>query len=177
MSKKKKNKIIFVTGGARSGKSSFAISLAQKLSKNSNVLYIATAETRDKEMKKRVEKHCLSRPKEWQTIVVLDRLKDSLPKKRKHVFLLDCMTMYISNQILKGKTEDVIFDEIKNFISILRKRKNTTIIVSNEVGMGIVPRNRLARIFRDISGRINQYLAQESDEAYFTVSGLHLKLK
>lgn len=183
-------RIILVTGGARSGKSLFAESKAREA--DSDVLYIATAIPFDDEMKLRVKKHREQRPSTWS---VLEAYKDfdtllkgsCAPKK---VFLLDCITLMVSNIILEKnldwdnlnnveieEVEQCVKIEIEKLLSVVSDRKVLLIAVTNEVGMGIVPENKLSRIFRDIAGRANQILAKEADEVYLCVSGLPMKIK
>ncbi|WP_055070421.1 bifunctional adenosylcobinamide kinase/adenosylcobinamide-phosphate guanylyltransferase [Clostridium massiliamazoniense] len=183
--------MILVTGGARSGKSSFAENYVKKISTLDEVLYIATAIAFDEGMKNRIKKHREGRPKEWET---LERykdfacFKDNNIYKNKKVILLDCMTLLISNLLLeyKGdfdkiseeeidKLEEYIDQEVSNFLEVFSDKK--IVIVTNEVGMGLVPAYKLGSIFRDIAGRMNQKIAKRADEVYFLVSGIPMKVK
>lgn len=170
-------KIIYISGGARSGKSSFALTLASRMA--GRTAFVATCEPLDKEMKKRIGAHKKSRPREWETFeaplcvsLVLKNIKDAFG-----VVIIDCITLLVSNLLLKGHTEAFIEEEVRSMCRYLKKERVCGIIVSNEVGLGIVPENELARAFRDIAGRVNQVIAEESDEAFFMVSGLPLKVK
>ena len=168
-------RLIFITGGARSGKSSFAVKLAAQLSKK--VIFIATAEALDKEMKDRIKKHQRWRQRSWKTVEEpgdIDKILSELRKKYSLV-LLDCLTLLISNWLLSGKK--AVFKDVRSLLRAARERESPTIIVSNEVGMGIVPDNELGRRFRDIAGRVNQVVAKEADAVYFLVSGLPIKIK
>lgn len=170
-------KIIFILGGARSGKSDFAIKLAKKTAKH--ILFVATANPLDKEMDSRIKLHKKNRPLHWKTI---EEPKDlisvfkKLPKKF-DLILIDCLTLFISNLLCDGRTDREIENKINFILKLLRKSKFKSIIISNEVGLGIVPDNPLARRFRDLAGRINQKVASVSDEVYFMVSGLSIKMK
>ncbi|HOM01998.1 MAG TPA: bifunctional adenosylcobinamide kinase/adenosylcobinamide-phosphate guanylyltransferase [Acetivibrio sp.] len=185
-------KFILVTGGARSGKSSFAESLALKSCGENDVLYIATSIPFDEEMKSRVKKHRAKRPAGWTTLEAykdLDtRLKDVGTGKK--YILLDCITLMVSNIILERCTdwnnlpenaeyeaEQGVCSEIDKLLSAIRALDATFIAVTNEVGMGIVPENKLSRVFRDIAGRVNQMLAKNADDVYFCVSGIPVKIK
>lgn len=169
-------KITFILGGARSGKSIYAIELAKRYRR---VAFVATCNALDKEMRKRIELHRKIRPKHWETFELIQDTPKFLREigSKFEMIIIDCMTLLVSNLILKGLREDVIEEEIEKMISVLKKIKSSSIIVSNEVGLGIVPKNRLARDFRDIAGRINQIVAYNADNVFFMFSGLPLKLK
>jgi adenosylcobinamide kinase/adenosylcobinamide-phosphate guanylyltransferase len=168
-------KLIFITGGARSGKSTFAQKLANNLSKK--VTYIATAEAKDKEMELRIKIHRKNRPAHWRTVEREKNVTEILSQvaEKSEVILLDCLTLLISNLLLSGAKK--ILKEIRRLVDEVKRAKATVLIVSNEVGMGIVPDNKLARRFRDIAGRANQIVAQAADEVYLVVSGISVKVK
>lgn len=170
-------KIIFILGGARSGKSTYALELAKKEKKK--VAFIATCQALDKEMTQRIKFHKKTRSKNWQTFEEpID--PTSLLKKiglKFDVIVIDCLTLMISNLVLKGFKENTIKGKISKMLSVLKKIRAQSIIVSNEVGLGIVPQNKLARIFRDIAGRINQLVADKSDSVFFVVSGIPWRIK
>ena len=168
-------KITFILGGARSVKSTYALKLAAKRNK---VAFIATCQARDKEMSERIKLHKRSRPLHWETFeepcapsVLLNKIGDGF-----EIILIDCLTLLISNLMLKGMKEDKIKQEIDSLIDVLKKIKAESIIVSNEVGLGIVPNNKLARDFRDIAGKINQVVAEESSRVFFMVSGMPIQI-
>ncbi len=170
------SKITLILGGARSGKSTYAIALAKKYKK---VAFVATCQALDKEMAERIELHRKTRPQNWKTF---EESKDiaSLLMKIENGFdciIIDCLTLLVSNLILSGIKEKQILEKINAMLANLRKKKAKTIIVSNEVGLGIVPKNKLARNFRDIAGKINQIIAQESDTVFFMVAGIPMQLK
>lgn len=182
------SKIIFITGGARSGKSRFALEKANSM--NGKKVYIATAEPLDEEMKERIKRHKEERGREWLTMeepIKIPKLLREL-KGECDVILLDCLTLWLSNMMLANK-EELLTAEAEEFIKTLKDlqpsasslqpdlRPSALLIVSNEVGMGIVPENELARRFRDLAGRLNQRVAEIADEVYLVVSGITLKIK
>ncbi len=170
-------KITFILGGARSGKSSHSLKLAGAV--RGKVAFVATCAPLDKEMQQRIEKHKSSRPVNWQTFEERQNLPALIarigPKFR--VIIIDCLTLYLTNLLLAGLDEETIERNIGQLLQTLKTVKSKTLIVSNEVGLGIVPNNRLGRMFRDLAGRINQIVAEKSDEIIFMVSGLPLKVK
>lgn len=171
------SKLILLTGGARSGKSGYSIELAR--AQKRKVVYIATAEARDSEMEKRIRSHKRNRDKDWITIEepidVLGVLRKLPTKKR--IILLDCLTLFISNLVLKGLTDEAVCVEIKAVLKALKQKSETAIIVTNEVGSGIVSDNKLARRFRDLQGRINQIAGAGADSVYLLVCGIPVKIK
>jgi len=183
--------IILITGGVRSGKSSLAETKAKEL--GCKVVYIATAIAFDEGMKDRISKHKSSRPSSWATIELYRNFSD-LEKNQDFIesdlILLDCMTLMVSNILLDSNVdfdkcsmeeiehiEKIVFKEIKELLEVVTRYEKKLIIVTNEVGMGLVPSYRLGSIFRDIAGRVNQYLAKQANEVYFTVSGIPLQIK
>jgi len=170
-------KIIFILGGARSGKSQYAIKLAKR--ENKKVAFIATCQPLDREMKRRIALHKKTRSKHWQSFEgsqVLSPLLERIGAKFE-IILIDCLTLLVSNLLSKGFKEDAIEKEIDRILCILKKNRGKSIIVSNEVGLGIVPKNKLAREFRDVAGRMNQLVAEKADDVLFMISGLPLKIK
>lgn len=175
--------MIFVTGGARSGKSGFAEQLAS--TRQGAVTYIATAAPGDEEMRARIAAHRERRPTGWRTVEVEGGLAAALEQAAAGggTVLVDCLTVYLSNRILAQGFIDVkatigrIEREIAELSAVCERANGNVIIVSNEVGMGIVPDNSLARAFRDVAGRANQQLAATADEVYLCVSGIPVKVK
>ena len=186
------NKIIFITGGARSGKSAYALSNATRISGDKT--YIATAEALDKEMRERIEKHKRQRGKEWDTfeepLKIAKVIKEIEGKYT--AIVLDCLTLWLSNILIRtqnteNRTETVEM-EIEGLLDSLSLFKKSPVcgggsgfcslyIVSNEVGMGIVPENDMARKFRDTAGFLNQRVAEIAHEVYLLISGIALKVK
>lgn len=175
--------IIFITGGSRSGKSRFALEKANSFS--GKKVYIATAEPLDEEMRERIERHKKERGREWFTMEEPLKLAELIRelKGQYDVILLDCLTLWLSNLMMADKE---VSGEIEEFIATLKKLKDSPafslrpsafFIVSNEVGMGIVPENELARKFRDMAGLLNQRVAELADEVYLMVSGIPVKIR
>ncbi|HCR9735629.1 MULTISPECIES: bifunctional adenosylcobinamide kinase/adenosylcobinamide-phosphate guanylyltransferase [unclassified Citrobacter] len=180
--------MILVTGGARSGKSRHAEAL---IADSPQVLYIATSQIFDEEMAARIQHHRNGRPPHWRTAECwrhLDALitPDNAPEE---AILLECITTMVTNLLfaMGGDTdpdnwdyaamEQAIEDEIRTLIDACQRCPAQVVLVTNEVGMGIVPENRLARHFRDIAGRVNQRLAAAADEVWLVVSGIGVKIK
>lgn len=165
-----------VLGGARSGKSSYAAAMAKK---NKKVAFIATCGPRDEEMRQRILLHRKARPKHWQTYEAFRDIHLLLMKIGNNFdcVIIDCLTLLVSNLILEGCKEKEITQNIKAMLSALESKKARAIIVSNEVGLGVVPASRLGRDFRDIAGRINQLVAKEAAEVFFIAAGIPIKIK
>lgn len=170
-------KIIFITGGARSGKSQFAQELALKFP--GPKAYLATAQPLDEEMAARILRHKKNRPGDWQTIEEPVQATEAIIKNgdRFNLILLDCLTLLISNLMMAEWNEENILAEADRLLKAGQAVKCSLVIVGNEVGMGIVPDNPQARIFRDLSGLIQQRFARGANEIYFMVSGIPQKLK
>jgi adenosylcobinamide kinase/adenosylcobinamide-phosphate guanylyltransferase len=181
--------LILITGGARAGKSTFAVQLAQKLGGDREVCYLATAEPGDDEMRARIAAHRAARPAGWHTLEVPRGvgavLRGLTPPARPSVVLLDCLTMLVSNVLLAqpdGATavEDAwpaVEAEVNDLLSFAAQPGVTTIVVTNEVGLGIVPAHRVARVYRDLLGQANQRMASASAFVYLLVSGIPLEIK
>ena len=177
-------KLILILGGARSGKSTAAERMARELGGDS-VLYVATAEARDEEMHARIAAHQQQRPVGWQTIEAPLHVATALNTVQlPDVVLLDCVTLLASNLLLtlpegctQAQATQAILDEIDSLIKFQQSTSATWIVVSNEVGMGIVPPYRLGRLYRDALGAANQRLAQTADEVILMVAGLPWSLK
>lgn len=181
------SKVILVTGGSRSGKSKFAENL---LNDTDDVLYIATALVTDGEMEDRIKKHKESRNQNWATYEGFKDLDKAIEKYNHKNIMLDCVTVMVTNLLFDKQRDfdnismdevDEILNEVKKqfdiFINKVRQKDINLVMVTNEVGSGLVPEYKLSRIFRDIAGFINQFIASKSDEVYFVTCGLPLKLK
>lgn len=170
-------KIVFITGGARSGKSRLAESLAEGF--GTLLCYIATGEARDEEMAVRIAAHRARRGNGWQTVEEPIRLMEALKaaEGRFQAVLVDCVTLWLTNLLLSHEDADRALAEARALAALLPELTIPIVLVSNEVGMGIVPENALARSFRDLAGKANQTLAAAADEVYVTISGIPLKLK
>ncbi len=171
------SRIILITGGARSGKSRLAEELAAGFGEPLG--YIATAAAGDEEMAERIARHQSRRGISWQTIETPINLADAITGNdgRFAALLVDCVTLWLTNLLLSDGAPAAALAKVKDLTAIFPLIQTPLIFVSNEVGMGIVPENRLARTFRDLAGEANQLLAAAADEVYVTISGLPLKLK
>jgi adenosylcobinamide kinase/adenosylcobinamide-phosphate guanylyltransferase len=172
----------FILGGARSGKSRFAQELAAKLGKR--VLFVATGEPLDEEMSARIEAHKRSRSPAWKTLEAPTNVAKAMRNKigDAEVVIVDCLTLLVSN--LMG-TEDIdaetlekkVTAELEDLVAFMRTTEAHFIIVSNEVGLGLVSPYPAGRVYRDALGMANQMLARHADEVYFMVAGIPIPLK
>ena len=181
-------KSILVTGGARSGKSHFAQQLA--LESDESVLFVATAEAGDEEMRQRIEEHRQQRPTAWRTLETPTHVGNQIPKviAEAKTVIIDCITLLISN-ILSRYSEHIdkvtdalrlekeVVAEISELIRCMDQMQASFIIVTNEVGLGLVPANEIGRLYRDLLGKANQMLARRADEVYLMVAGIPLLIK
>lgn len=170
-------KFIFILGGVRSGKSHYAVELAKGPSRK--VAYIATCIHPDAEMKERIKLHQSFRPKHWKVIEegqdigsVLNKLKNKY-----ELVIIDCLGLVVSNLLADQRNDNEILKSLKLLVKRISHQKASIILVSNEVGSGIVPQNSLARRFRDLVGLANQMMAKAADEVILMQSGIPLKLK
>ena len=181
-------KSILLTGGARSGKSHYAQELAQKSGKK--VLFVATAEAGDEEMRQRIKEHQRSRPPEWSTLEAATDVGKQILKGGggAEVIIVDCITMLVNNVFMRyadytlekvdaALVEKEVTREMDELIECLNRLDAGFIIVTNEVGMGLVPPNPIDRLYRDILGKANRMLAERVDEVYLMVAGLPLQVK
>lgn len=177
--------ITLVTGGARSGKSTYA---ENKYGDMEDVVYIATSRIWDEEMGERIELHQKTRPSKWRTYEGNYNLIEAIGKERH--YLLDCLTVLTSNIMfdltkdneyidfeLQRQVEDTVIEEISNLIDQITSKGYELTIVTNEVGYSIVPDNHVSRVFRDIQGRVNQRIAALSHEVYLVCCGIPVKIK
>jgi len=169
--------ITLITGGARSGKSSTAENLLRE--QTVPVLYVATylREGSDEEMEQRIARHQERRPGEWETVenrLDLSKIAAELSGK---ILLVDCLTVWLGGCMMKGWSDDRILSEIDQTLDTLRAHKARAILVSNEVGLGIVPGDPDSRRFRDLNGWINQRVAARADRVIWTVAGIPVTIK
>jgi adenosylcobinamide kinase/adenosylcobinamide-phosphate guanylyltransferase len=189
-------KLTLLLGGARSGKSSYAERRAKEVG-GDNVLYVATSETKDDEMVERVIKHRSERSSAWVTIEAPRNIGQFIRQGRsaEKVILLDCITFLVANYLMEvAAPEDDPFDEpssdpfdaqieaevvadIEDLITFVKETDVEMLVVSNEVGLGVVPPYELGRAYRDILGRANQILAKHADEVLLFVAGIPMKVK
>ncbi len=170
-------RMIFITGGCRSGKSQFALDYANRHFHKK--LYLATCEALDEEMAKRIEDHKKKRGLDWNTIEEPIKIADAIRQhgRRTEVVLLDCVTLWLSNLLMRQKGDQEIMDEVSRLVDTVKQGQSSFIFVSNEVGMGIVPADPLARRFRDLAGMSNQKIAEAAQTVVFMVSGMPIFLK
>lgn len=174
------SEVILILGGARSGKSLYAQQLAKEL--GGRVLFVATAAPLDEEMRYRIELHKKARPKTWRTVEATTGVAEAVGEYAgdNDVVILDCLTLLVSNVIDKahdpGDTDALQSDILDELSQLLEPRKRF-IIVSNEVGMGLVPDYPVGRVYRDLLGRANQFVAQRADKVYLMIAGIPLQLK
>jgi adenosylcobinamide kinase / adenosylcobinamide-phosphate guanylyltransferase len=172
---------IFIIGGARAGKSRYAQKLATEI--GGKVLFVATAEAKDEDMRLRIEGHKKSRPANWDTLEAPVKVGKAISEYEGEcpVVVIDCITMLVSNVILQtgdeSSIESEVSKEIDALIEVMASKSSVFILVSNEVGLGIVPDNELARNYRDCLGRINQLIAQNADEVHWLIAGIPVKIK
>ncbi|HAU32420.1 MAG: Adenosylcobinamide kinase [Desulfotomaculum sp. 46_296] len=175
-----RGKLVLVTGAAKSGKSHFAEKMAAELP--GKVTYIATCVPGDDEMRDRVARHQVRRPAAWQTIEEPINPAQVIKEfdETGHVFLLDCLTLLVSNLIFQYDEvpdEEKILENISELAMMSYKAQSHIIIVTNEVGWGIVPGDPLSRLYRDIIGRANQTIASYADQVFVTIAGIPVELK
>ncbi|MBT7190492.1 MAG: bifunctional adenosylcobinamide kinase/adenosylcobinamide-phosphate guanylyltransferase [Anaerolineae bacterium] len=189
-------KLTLLLGGARSGKSTFAENRASEIG-GENVLYVATSESKDDEMKERVVKHKADRSSAWETVEAPRNVAQAIRQARSDapVTLLDCMTFLVANHLMDAAApEDDPFDEpsadpfdekieadvvaeVEALVAYVNERDVELLVVSNEVGLGLVPPYELGRAYRDILGRANQILARHADEVQLLVAGIPMRVK
>ena len=181
--------LIFILGGARSGKSDYALERARQLAGDDPILFIATAQAGDGEMNERITRHRGERPDHWQTLEaplhVAAAWRSHTPQTAR-VAILDCVTLLVSNVLFAdGADPDTVAEEVLTarlmaeldaLITTQRDLNTPLIVVSNEVGLGIVPMGRVNRLYRDLIGRANRKLAQAADQAIFLLAGVPLDL-
>lgn len=175
-------KLTLVTGGARSGKSRWAVERARALGA-ADVTFIATASAEDEEMSVRIAQHRSERPAAWITIEETTQVPEAIAKSTTEVVVLDCLTLWISNLVLTRepkRLEDalrVAGDAVQDLIDILNEKDGILIAVTNEVGLGVVPSTRLGRWYRDALGAANARLAEMAETVVLLISGLAVQLK
>ncbi len=180
-------KCILVTGGARSGKSQYVFDQALKTGKA--VLFVATAEAGDEEMRTRIEEHKKNRPTGWKTLEARTNVGKSIEQNigDAQTVIIDCITLLTNNILMNNSSKSDTFDEAKieaalmseidGILACIRRFNTEFLIVTNEVGMGIVPEYPMGRLYRDLLGKANQKLAKEAVEVYLFVAGLPVRIK
>jgi adenosylcobinamide kinase/adenosylcobinamide-phosphate guanylyltransferase len=177
-------KSTLITGGARSGKSRLALEMALKT--GGRVLFVATAEASDDEMIQRIESHRKVRPADWATLEVTTHIGREITRNigKTQTVIIDDITLLVNNIFQQHKgtmnallLEKAVVAEIKELINCMKQSKARFIIVTNEVGLGIVPADRVSRLYRDLLGKANQMLAENADEVILMVAGIPVFLK
>ncbi|GJL70174.1 MAG: adenosylcobinamide kinase/adenosylcobinamide phosphate guanyltransferase [Nitrospirales bacterium] len=168
--------LIFVLGGARSGKSTFALQQGKAKSPRA---FVATGEPFDQEMAGRIQKHQRSRGRGWATIEISTRISEWLAEEGSSYpsIVVDCLTLWLNNLLRDKVRPSQVPTHVRAFLRSARACRGQVVVVSNELGLGLVPGDAISRSFRDVAGRMNQLVAAEADEVYFLVSGLPLRLK
>lgn len=178
------SKITFILGGARSGKSSYAQSLAEETGKS--VTFLATAQALDEEMSARIQKHRAERPANWETLEVSLDIASHIQRIKSEVVILDCITLLISNLLMQFVKDDLVDEapfkvavqkEVEELIVAIHRQKQDWIIISNEVGLGLVPPYQMGRVYRDWLGWANQRQAREADKVILMVAGIPTVIK
>lgn len=175
-SRKGRSRLILVLGGAASGKSQAALDLAGLAGPRA---FVATGQALDREMKARIERHQATRSADWETAEVPKDLAMWFSENRRsyQTIVLDCLTLWLSNLRGRRLNDLAVSEATANLLRAIRATKARVVIVSNELGLGLVPATKAVRAFRDLAGRVNQQVAAEADEVYLTISGLPLRLK
>jgi adenosylcobinamide kinase/adenosylcobinamide-phosphate guanylyltransferase len=171
--------VTFVLGGCRSGKSRYALDAAQQAAADRRI-FIATAVAFDDEMRDRVRRHQAERGPEWATVEAPVRLAEAVEahgRRAENVILVDCLTFWVNNLLMESAEASPAPDRIPQLIATVQSSRCPVILVSNEVGAGIVPENRLARRFRDIVGSLNQAVAACAAEVVWVVAGIPVRIK
>jgi adenosylcobinamide kinase / adenosylcobinamide-phosphate guanylyltransferase len=167
--------LVFLLGGARSGKSRLAVSRARVA--GGPVAILVTAEARDNEMRERIDAHRAERPAGWRTMEVPIEVEGALGGvPPEHVLVLDCLSLWVANMLERGQTPADVVAAAERSAALAAGRSGLTVAVSNEVGMGIVPATPLGRTYRDLLGSVNQLWAQAAAEAVLVVAGRGLPL-
>jgi len=178
------SKITLILGGARSGKSSYAQSIAEESGKS--VTFIATAQALDDEMSARIQKHRVERSLNWETLEVPLGIAAYAEQIKSDIVILDCITLLVSNLLMRFVKDDLVDEEpfiievekeVNQLIAKMLAQKQDWIIVSNELGLGLVPPYQMGRVYRDRLGWANQRLAREADKVVFMVAGIPTVIK
>lgn len=177
-------RLVLILGGARSGKSSYAQSQADETGKP--VTFIATAQALDEEMSMRIRKHQAERPAHWETFELPFEIASHVGQIKSEVVVLDCITLLVSNLVMQHAKDDLVDEtpfmqavqkEVEDLIKKVRDHKQDWFVISNEVGLGLVPPYQMGRVYRDGLGWANQRLAREANKVIFMVAGIPMSVK
>ncbi len=178
------SRLTLILGGARSGKSSYAQHLAEE--SHRSVTFLATAQALDEEMSARIQKHRAERPVGWETLEVPLGIASHIHQIKSEFVVLDCITLLVNNLMMQYVGDDLVDEapftqavqkEINELIEKVREQKQDWLIVSNEVGLGLVPPYQMGRVYRDVLGWANQRLAREADKVIYMVAGIPMIIK
>ena len=174
--RKRRGKLIFVLGGAASGKSQAALDLAGQGEPRA---FVATGQALDREMKARIKRHQATRSSDWVTAEVPIDIAKWCSENRKNyqAIVIDCLTLWLSNLQRPRLREIDVFDATTKMLHAIRATRARVVVVSNELGLGLVPATKMVRAFRDLAGKVNQQVAAEADEVYVTISGISMRVK
>jgi adenosylcobinamide kinase / adenosylcobinamide-phosphate guanylyltransferase len=176
--------ITLLLGGARSGKSSHAQALAESSGKS--VTYLATAQALDDEMSARIQKHKAERPAHWQTLEIPLNIASHVGQIKSDIVILDCLTLLATNLLMQFVKDDLVDEaafaeaihkEVEDLLAAISASEQDWIIISNEIGLGLVPPYQMGRVYRDLLGWANQRLAREADQVIFMVAGIPMDVK
>jgi adenosylcobinamide kinase/adenosylcobinamide-phosphate guanylyltransferase len=169
-------RILLVGGGTRSGKSDFALAAARRL--GDRRLFVATAQAGDDEMHARIRRHQETRGMDFHKVEEPLAVVEVFRNVTAHdVVVLDCLTFWLANLLLRGDDPEAVIRQVKELADVLDRRLAHAVIVTSEVGLGLVPETSLGRTFRDVTGLAHQHLAERADEVYFGVLGVMLRVK
>jgi adenosylcobinamide kinase/adenosylcobinamide-phosphate guanylyltransferase len=177
---KRRSHLVFVLGGASSGKSDVALRFALKgIGKGASRVFVATGEGLDEEMATKIARHRQVRSLAWVTAEVPMDLTGWIEKhgQEYRVILVDCLSMWLSNHCGSGSTDRQVLQDMRMFLQAIKRLAARVVLVANELGMGLVPVDATSRRFRELAGAVNRLVAQEADESYLVVSGLSIRLK
>ena len=171
-----RSKLILVLGGAASGKSQAALDLAGQVGPRA---FVATGQALDREMKTRIERHQAARSSDWETAEVPVDIAAWISRNGHdyQAIVIDCLTLWLSNLRGRRLRDLAVSEAMAELLHAIRTTRARVVIVSNELGLGLVPATKAVRAFRDLAGRVNQQVAAEANEVYLTISGLPLRLK
>lgn len=167
--------LVVVLGGVRSGKSALAVELGKRWS--GPVTFVATAEARDDEMRQRVERHRRERPRGWGLVEEPRDLAALAVWGQEALVIVDCLTLWVSNLLASARNEEAIMAAGRQLAKLVCERPAPAVVISNEVGLGVVPATRLGRQFRDLLGAVNQVFAARADSTIFLVAGQAVRLE
>jgi adenosylcobinamide kinase / adenosylcobinamide-phosphate guanylyltransferase len=167
--------IALVGGGVRSGKSAFALALARRL--GARRAFLATAQAFDRDMEERIAAHRAERAGDFATVEEPLDLAGALARIDADVVVVDCLTLWLSNLLLRGDSASQVAEAVERLAAELARRRLHAVLVTNEVGMGVVPESAVGRLFRDVAGRAHQRLVRDADRVHFAALGCVLRLR